>query len=179
MLQSSEDPGHCGLVVFASHCLTLHRIWHVPTTGVCRDYTQLSSFSFLYLKVKVLVTQLCPTLCDPMDYSLPGSSVHGILQTTTVEWVAIPFSRESSWPRDQAQVSCIAGSFFAVWASRVPSFTHNYKWIHTHIHTESKKQKTLFIFTPIDQWSTDFWMLLATLLLFPLQFTCATFCLAV
>ena len=147
--------------------------------GACRDYTQLSSLSFFYLKVKVLVTQSCPTLCNPMDCSLPASSLRGIFQARTLEWVAIPFSRESSWPRDQAQVACIASSFFAVWASRVSSFTHDYKWIHTHINTESKKQKTLFIFTPIDQWSADFWMLLATLLLVPLQFTCATFCLAV
>ena len=53
------------------------------------------------------VTQLCPTLCDPMDCSLPGSSLHGIFQARVVEWVAISFSRGSSWPRDQTQVSCI------------------------------------------------------------------------
>ena len=46
--------------------------------------------------VCVLVTQSCPTLCDPMDCSLPGSSVHGILQARILEWVATPFSRESS-----------------------------------------------------------------------------------
>ena len=45
------------------------------------------------LKVKVLVTQLCPTLCDHMDCSLPGSSVHGIIQARRLEWLAIPFSR--------------------------------------------------------------------------------------
>ena len=44
-------------------------------------------------KVKVLVAQLCLTLCDPMDFSPPGSSVHGILQTRILEWVTIPFSR--------------------------------------------------------------------------------------
>ena len=44
--------------------------------------------------VAVLVTQLCSTLCDPMDCSLPGSSVHGILQARILEWVAIPFSRD-------------------------------------------------------------------------------------
>ena len=51
-------------------------------------------------------------------YSLPGSSVHGIFQARILEWVAIPFSRGSSWPRDQTWVSCIAGGFFTVWASR-------------------------------------------------------------
>ena len=48
------------------------------------------------VKVKVLVTPSSPTLCDPMDYSLPGSSVHGILQARTLEWAAIPFSSGSS-----------------------------------------------------------------------------------
>ena len=71
--------------------------------------------------VKVLVAQLCPTLCDPMDCSLPGSSVHGILQARILEWVAIPFFRGSSQPRDWTQVSCIAGGFFTIWATRVLS----------------------------------------------------------
>ena len=53
------------------------------------------------VKVKVLATQLCPTLCDPMDCSTPGSYVHGILQARILEWIAIPFSRGSSQPRDQ------------------------------------------------------------------------------
>ena len=57
------------------------------------------------MKVKVLVTQLYPAFCDPMNYSSPGSSVHGILQARTLEWVAIPFSRGSSPPWDWTQVS--------------------------------------------------------------------------
>ena len=52
----------------------------------------------------LLVTQLCLTLCDLMDYSLPGSSVYGILQVKILEWLAIPFSSEYSQPRDQSQV---------------------------------------------------------------------------
>ena len=68
--------------------------------------------------VVVLVTQSCVTLCNPMDCSLPGSSVHGILQVRIVEWVTIPFSRGSSWPRDQTQVSYTAGRFFIIWATR-------------------------------------------------------------
>ena len=54
-----------------------------------------------------LVPQLCLTLCDPMNYSLLGSSVHGILQTRILVWVAISFSRESSWLGDRTQVFCI------------------------------------------------------------------------
>ena len=57
----------------------------------------------MYMKV----TQSCLTLCDPMDYT-----VHGILQTRILEWVAFPFSKESFQPRDQTQVSSIAGRFF-------------------------------------------------------------------
>ena len=55
------------------------------------------------------VAQSCPTLGDPMDCSLPGSSVHGIFQARVLEWVAISFSMVSSQTRDQTQVSCIAG----------------------------------------------------------------------
>ena len=53
-----------------------------------------------------------------MDCGPPESSVHGILQTAILEWVAIPFSRASSQPRDRTQVSCVAGIFFAIWATR-------------------------------------------------------------
>ena len=52
-----------------------------------------------------------------MNYSLQGSSVQGILQARILEWVAISFSRESSWPRNRIQVSCIAGRFFTDWAT--------------------------------------------------------------
>ena len=64
------------------------------------------------------VAQLCLTLCDPMDCSPPGSSVHGILQARTLVWVAMSSSRGSSWPRGRTWVSCIAGGFFTIWATR-------------------------------------------------------------
>ena len=57
--------------------------------------------------VLCLVAQSCITLCDPMDYT-----VHGILQARILEWVAFPFSRRSSQPRNRTQVSHIAGGFF-------------------------------------------------------------------
>ena len=59
------------------------------------------------MKVKVQVVQSCPTLCDPMDYT-----VRGILQARILEWVAFPSSRGSSQPRDRTQVSHVAGGFF-------------------------------------------------------------------
>ena len=62
------------------------------------------------------VTQSCLTLCDPMDYSPPGSSVHGIFQARVLEWVAISFSRRFSPPRNRTRVSCIIGRCFTIWA---------------------------------------------------------------
>ena len=64
---------------------------------------------------KVLSTQSYPTLCDPVDCSLPGSSVLEILQARILEGLAIPFSRGSSRPRDKTQVSRIASRFFTLW----------------------------------------------------------------
>ena len=68
---------------------------------------------YVYIYVKLKVSQLCLTLCDPMDYT-----VHGILQARILEWVAFPFSRWSFQPRDQTQVSHIEGRFFTIWATR-------------------------------------------------------------
>ena len=65
-----------------------------------------------------LVTQSCPTLCDPMDCGPPGASVLGILQARILEWVAMPSSRGSSQSRGWTQVSDIAGRFFTTWATR-------------------------------------------------------------
>ena len=71
------------------------------------------------LKIKVSVTQSCLTLCDPKDCSPPGSSVHGIVQARILEWFAIPFSRGSSWPRDQTWVFYNAGRFLTTEPSLV------------------------------------------------------------
>ena len=68
--------------------------------------------------VKALVAQSCPALCNSIDCSPPSSCVDGILQARISEWVAIPFSWGSSQPKDQTQVSCIAGWFSTVWATR-------------------------------------------------------------
>ena len=73
-------------------------------------------------KAKVSVSQWCPTVRDSMDCSQPGSSVHGIL-----EWVAIPFSRGSSRPRDWTQVAYTAGRFFTIWATREAPRDHLWK----------------------------------------------------
>ena len=73
------------------------------------------------------VSQSCPTLCDPMDCSLSGSSIHGIFQARVLEWIAISFSRGSSWPRNQSRVSRVAGRHFTVWATR--EALEGYDWM--------------------------------------------------
>ena len=67
------------------------------------------------------VTQSCPTLCDPVDCSLPSSSVYGIFQARILEWIAISFSRGSSWPRDRTWVAHVGGRRFNLWATREAS----------------------------------------------------------
>ena len=74
--------------------------WPHPLTGVAAE--------------QVLVSWSCPTLCNPMNLGLPGFSVHGILQARILEWAAISYSRRSCPPRDQTQVSRIAGSFSTI-----------------------------------------------------------------
>ena len=70
------------------------------------------------MEVVKWISQSCLTLCDPMDCSLPGSSIHGIFQARVLEWVVISFSRRSSQPRDWIWVSHIVGRCFTIWATR-------------------------------------------------------------
>ena len=81
--------------------------------------TQGSNLGLLYCRQigdannrSCVCAQSCPALCNPMDYSPPGSSVHGIFQTRILEQVVICFPRGSSWPRDLTYISCVAGGFF-------------------------------------------------------------------
>ena len=82
---------------------------HSDTFAWFRVAVSAATFVIFEKKLNFFLTiaQSCPTLCDPMDYT-----GHGILQARILEWVAFPFSRGSSQPRDQAQVSRIAGRFF-------------------------------------------------------------------
>ena len=94
----TEEPS--GLTSMGSH-----RVGH--------DWSDLAAAA-VHLVKESEVAQLCPTLCNPMDCNLPGSPVHGIFQARVLEWVAISFSRRSSQPRDQTQVSSIAGRHFTI-----------------------------------------------------------------
>ena len=99
-------------------CGRIHSRAHPPVVGrsqfLTSGLTEVSSSLAVCQSEWVKVTQSCPTLCDPTDYT-----VHGILQARILEWVAFPFSRVSSQPRDQTHISHIAGRFFTCWATRV------------------------------------------------------------
>ena len=89
--------------------------WRAAVHGVAKSRTQLSDWTELNWteEAEGESRQSCPTLCNTMDYT-----VHGILQARILEWVAFAFSRRSSQPRDQTQVSRTAGRFFTNWAIR-------------------------------------------------------------
>ena len=100
---------------------------HIPLQITIFIYFEYTSRS----RIAMLVTQSCLTLCEPMDCSLPGSSVRGTFQARILEWVAILFSRGSSWPRNWNWVSCIGGRFFITWATGKPIFVVEFgirKW---------------------------------------------------
>ena len=84
--------------------------------------------------IKSEVAQSCLTLCDPMDCSLPGSSIDGMFQARILEWVAIFFSRGSSWPRDRTQSP-------ALQADSLPSEARNHHPNNRHTHTHTRTQK--------------------------------------
>ena len=102
------------------NCLTPNRKTklHLLSTR----YVSNSSISVCLTNIEWTESVSCSVVLDslqPMDCSLPGSSVHGILQARVLNWVAIPFSRRSSQPRDWTWVSPIAGRFFTVWATKI------------------------------------------------------------
>ena len=90
------------------------------------------------------VPQSCPTLWNPMDCSLPSSSIHGIFQARILEWVAISFSRRSSLPRDWIQVSCMVGRCFTIWATREVMIYIFMKLVLYHLNILSNPVDFLF-----------------------------------
>ena len=109
-----DDKESWGLKNWCFWTVVLRRLLRVPWTA------RRSSMSILK---ESEVTQLCPTLCNLVDCSPRGSSIPGILQARGLEWLAISFSRGSSQPRDWTQVSCIAGRYFTLWATREVKFS--------------------------------------------------------
>ena len=110
--------------------LVIHNFPHHNLSPECRVCVLFSRMAAAFLHIFVLcvsVIQSYPALCDPRDCSPPDSPVHRILQARILEWVAIPFSRGPSQPRDQTWVSCAAGIFSTIWVTREAPlyiFTH-------------------------------------------------------
>ena len=95
------------------------------SVGVQKSFYFIENSSFLNeiiilfkIIVYCLVANLCPTLCDPMDYNPPSSPVHGISEARILEWVVISFSHGSSWPRDWTHVSCTGRWILYHWVPR-------------------------------------------------------------
>ena len=100
----------------------------------------------------VLVAQSCPTVCDPMDWGPPGFSVHGLLQSRILDWIAILFSRGTSQPRDWTLVSGIAGRFFYHLSYREVlnlALINNREGIQPHPSTENWIKDLLNMTLPI------------------------------
>ena len=112
-----------------------------PNNGGTVLTTELPGKSLLLL---ALNSQLYPTVCDLMDCSLPGSSVHGILQARVLEWVAIPFFKGSSRSRDWTWVSLTAGRFFTIWASRGAQNSQQSSKIFS-IHRQTDKDESILL----------------------------------
>ena len=124
----SGRPGGTSLAVTADGGSEQGRGKATGQLGICQR-----SQEAVKVKWKVKVAQSCPTLCNSTDYT-----VHGILQARILEWVAVPFSKGSSQPRDRTQVSCNAGRFLTSWATRKQG-TH--KWKETALVPMEKKSK--------------------------------------
>ena len=110
----------------------IYLLFNLSGHDFCRFFKRNSRIIYI-IRMCVLVLQSCLTLWDPMDYSLPGSFLHGVFQARILEWVAMPFSRGSSWPRDWAQVSCTAGRCFTFWATREALVLNIYVYIVLNI----------------------------------------------
>ena len=94
--------------------------WYIPKNKSNKRYAKpcRENYKISLCDEKWKWKSLSPTVCNPMDSSLPGSMVHGIFQARILEWAVISFSRGSFQPRDWTQVSCIADRRFTVWATR-------------------------------------------------------------
>ena len=124
------SPSPSGLYWPAYHlgCIRPH-VLKKKKKKICQTAVSISSVC-----VCVLVAQSCRILCNPMDCSQPGSSIHGILQARILEWVAICFSRRYSWPRDGTRVSHAVGIFFTICATgaSVGDWLNKLKHLHCY-----------------------------------------------
>ena len=115
-VQQSDSVIHMHISILSQIIFPYRLLQNTEKSSLC--YTLGPCCLFYTCEWASEVTQSCLTLCDPMDCSLPGSSIHVIFQASILEWVAISYSRRSSRPRDLTHVSRIVGRCFTVWATR-------------------------------------------------------------
>ena len=126
----------CSLFLRFQTCKINVLKWH---KGKCLVEAGHFCFSCCFSRVeerRKKVVQSCPTLCDPMDCSLLGSSIHGIFQARILEWVAVSFSRGTSRPRDWTQVSITVARRFTIWATREVQGLNFLSWWHSREKTQ-------------------------------------------
>ena len=131
---------------------------HLSTKPICVPCflflgNRLYSASMTFSVFQMLLAKSCPTLCDSMDCSPQGSSLHGVLQAKILEWVATPFSSGSSWPRDGALVSCIAGGFFTNWAELQSADQILANWGRKGMQRQGRCSQE----TTVQPWSRESW----------------------
>ena len=123
-------------ILWENKILTLKLKFKAQQALSPRDVVKICMCVFVCVCI-VLLFSCVWLFCDPMDYSPPGSSVHGISQEGMLEWVAISFSRGSSWPRDWICVSCISciGRWILYhWATREPVCVCVYVCVYIYIY---------------------------------------------
>ena len=146
-LQGGRSLGNI-CTTYISSFLSLHTCAHVCTTRNTQPHAYIDSLTHACTRththtgtrphvLRAKPFQLHPTLCDPIDSSPPGSSLQGFPQARTLQWVAMPSSRGSSWPRDRTCVYCVAGRFFTAGPPGKPTYPphtcrHSGKFTHTH-----------------------------------------------
>ena len=120
----------------------LLQLFGIQMNGSCGFSPFWNVNAYLWGESESDMAQSCPTFCDPMDCSLPGSSVHGIFQARVLEWVAV-FFRGSSWSRNRTWVSRIVGRHITVWATReVPLLESSYSLWHYQLSGDSAFKNT-------------------------------------
>ena len=124
------------IIIIIKHCCFLGSYcFAISHNDHCvDDFCSLMNHSHIVVVIKSLSRVW---LLQPMDCSLPCSSIHGFLQARILEWVAVSFSRGSSQPRNRTQVSCIAGRFFTNWAMREVQSHKSF----TAVHTQNARQR--------------------------------------
>ena len=106
----------------------------------------LGSFKRILCESESVSYSIGSEVWGSMDCTPSGFSVHGILQARVLEWVAIPFSKGSCWPRDQTQVSGIARRFFTIWATGKSLYKFRDWEIKTEIHKDKNRRKQKYFF---------------------------------